>query len=168
MFISSTNAHAIGQWDWHDLGKAETAFCEKQVPPALELRKTRGNNAALAALDAIYQLAEREFRDPAFFHRVIWFEAEVKGGKDDEEWGLALYEYLLERDLKKSLKLGVRIQGADYILYGNIVGGNEDLGRIAKARSVCMSMEDSLKRENFDTSGASYEDLGSNLFLLSR
>ncbi len=166
LFININSAHATGRWDWQDPGEAQTAFCEKHVPPALELRKTQGNKAALTALEKIYQLAENEFHDSAFFHRVMWFEAQAKGGKDDEEWGLAIYEYLLERDLRKNPELGARIPGADYALFGNIAGKNTDLGRIAKARSVCMSMEDKLKRENFDISGASYEDLGSILSFL--
>lgn len=107
-----------------------------------------------------YQLAERQFPRFDFFHGVIWFEAQVKGGKDDEEWGLAVFEYLMERDLRKNPEHAVRVPPNDYLLYDNMVARNTELGRIAKARCICMFMEDSLKRNHFDTSGASYEDQG--------
>jgi tetratricopeptide (TPR) repeat protein len=158
--IISTSAHATGRWDWQDPGEAQTAFCDRYLAPVLELRKTQGTKAALAALEEIYQLSEKQFPHFDFFQGVIWFEAQVKGGKDDEEWGLAVFEYLLERGLKKNPEHAVRVPPNDYLLYGNIVEKNLALGRIAKVRSVCMFMEDSLKRGNFDTSGASYEDQG--------
>jgi hypothetical protein len=163
IIASAAAAEELGRWDWVDRGEAETAFCDKYMPPALELRKTQGNEAAIEALEEAYQLAEKEFENPRFFYQAIWFEAQVKGGKDDEEWGLAVFEYLYDREMTKNTNWGCSciMHINHYPLCGNLIAKSFHLGRTANARKYALKVEDSLRQDrHFDLTGESYADQG--------
>lgn len=156
-------AQAVGRWDWEERGEAETAFCDQYMPPALELRKTHGTEPALAAFEEAFQRAEKEFKNPHFFYSAIWFEAQVKGGKEDEEWGLAVFEYLYNREMTKNSKWACSclMHIRHYPLCCNIISKSITLGKTANAREYALKIEDSLLNDrNFDLTGVSYTDQG--------
>ncbi len=149
------------RWDWKSMNNDEQAFCDQHMPRILEIHKTQGTEAALAAIEKTYQLAERTFRNPYFFNRAVWYEAQVKGGKEDEEWGLAAFQYLWDRDLKTHPEYAIRLPSNQYCLLDNIIEKNAELGRMAQARAVRLQSENYLTtQKGLDTSGTSYTDMG--------
>ncbi len=150
-----------GKWDWGELTPDKNAFCEQYMPHALALRETQGPEAALAEIERIYQLAEQRFDDTYFFHRVVWYEAQIKGGHDDEKWGTTVYEYLWDRDMRTHPEYTVRLPGNQYLLLGNIGSCYQQLGKAAEARKIRMQEESYLiMQKGLDTSGQSYPDMG--------
>lgn len=161
--IMLSTAEAISRWNWYELGEEEASFCDAHLAPVLELRKAHGTDAALAALEEAFQLADKEFENPYFFYSTVWFEAQVKGGKDDEEWGLAVFEYLYDREMTKNTNWGCSclMHIKHYPLCCNLISKSIALGRTANARKYALKIEDSLlKDRSFDLTGASYADQG--------
>lgn len=161
--LATAETEAGELWDWKELAPEQQIFCDTYMPPFLEIRKNQGDEAALKELERIYQLVEQQFDDGFFFHRVIWYEAQIHSGKEDEEWGLKLYEYLYERDVVNGTRFGCscNIHVPHYILYGNIMILCNDLGKAAKMHGYALKVEDSLLADRkFDLTGASYTDNG--------
>jgi hypothetical protein len=143
------------------MNQTQQAFCNKYMPSALALRTSQGTEAALAEIERIYQLAEQQFDDCFFFHNYVWTEAQIKSGKADEEWGLAVFQYLWERDWRNHPGYALRLPGNKYLLLDNMIIKNNELGRAAQARALRLQEEHYLTtQKGLDTSGASYPDLG--------
>jgi len=156
-------AEPPGRWDGEPMAEEHIAFCDKYMPGFLETRKTQGDDAALEELERIYKLAEEQFDDAHFFHRVIWFEAQAYSGKEDEAWAQVLYEYLFDRDVINNPKrtCSCKLHPPDYILCNNIMAACAAQGKAARVREYGLKIEDSLMTERkFDLSGASYPDKG--------
>jgi len=142
--------------------KEQSQFCNQHFPAVVQLYKTQGNDAALKLLEKKYQLAEQQFSNTHFFFSKIWLEAQTLTGNRDEEWGLALYLFLLDREHRLHPKTITQIPGDDYLLYGNIIECYQDLGKIAQARTFVMRLEDSQRtQKGMDTRCSSYTDIGS-------
>jgi hypothetical protein len=161
VFACTANAE---QWTGK-LNKTQQAFCDKHMPAALALRKTQGNEAALAEIERIYQLAERNFNDSYFFAKVVWYEAQVKGGMKDEQWGLEVYEYIWDRDFRTKPENELRLRPSMYNLLDNIIEKKRSLGRAASARADSLRMAEYLREQKgMDTiSPEKYEDTGTIL-----
>lgn len=159
----SVGAEPPGRWDGEPMAEEHIAFCDTYMPGFLEIREKQGDTAALEELERIYKLAEEQFDDAWFFHRVIWFEAQAYSGKEDEAWAQVLYEYLFERDVVNNPKrtCSCKLHPPDYILCNNIMAACVAQGKAARAREYCLKIEDSLMTERkFDLSGTSYADKG--------
>ncbi len=143
------------------LSPAERAFCEVHMERALELYRAGEQEAALESLDASYHLADEKFRDSFFVHRIIWWEAQVDSGKEDEEWGLKLFRYLRDREHRLHPEHAIKIPGRDFVLYGNIIEKLENLGMLAEARAETRPLEFTLSEDlGFDLTCESYSDNG--------
>ncbi|MDF7799487.1 hypothetical protein P4C99_08425 [Pontiellaceae bacterium B1224] len=139
----------------------QQAFCDQYMPLVLELHKTQGPEAALEEIERIYQLAERQFNDTYFFYSFIWYEAQMGTGKADEEWGLAIFQYLWDRDLSSHPEYALRLPSGKYCLLDNIIHQNSEVGRVAQARALRLEEELFLiTQKGLDTSGNTYSDLG--------
>ncbi|MBN2685936.1 MAG: hypothetical protein JXR40_11705 [Pontiellaceae bacterium] len=158
LLVIITSAQAGSRWDWADMSDEALAFCDEHMPEFLEIRKTQGDEAALKELDRLFPLAEEELGYNNFLHRVVWYEAQAHSGKEDEEWGLTLYEYLYDRDMKEDR---IRLIASDYIIHGNIMECCLNVGKAAKASEYILRVEKSLMNDqHFDLTGNSYEDRG--------
>jgi hypothetical protein len=139
----------------------QAAFCKEQLEAVVELFETRGTEAALTRLDEAYALAEQQFSDTHFFYRKVWWEAQTLSGHSNEEWGLQLYLYLLDRTHEKNPETAENIPANDYVLYGNISECLRDLGKAAQARSMIAKVEESQRKyRHLDNGCTSYPDLG--------
>ncbi|MEI7850449.1 MAG: hypothetical protein WCH86_01295 [Kiritimatiellales bacterium] len=150
-----------GRWAWQEMALDEEAFCDQYMPKILEIQKSQGTDAALKEIERVYQLAGEQFGDDRFFFNVLWYEAQFNGGRSNEEWGLAVYQYLWDRDLKIHPEYNLSLPVYHYCLLGNIVLMNYELGRAAQARAICNKVENYLKsQKGLDTDCIGYDDLG--------
>ena len=139
----------------------ENAMGEKYLMPVVELYKSKGIEPALNLLKKNAQKVEKEYPNYYAFYQIIWAEAQACSGKEDENWGCALYEFLLHRTEKRYPKQVENIAGNDYILFGNIMGCYISLGKLAKAREYALRLEKHLRtKRNMDTTCESYPDSG--------
>ncbi len=159
--FSLLHSASAGRWNWESFGPDKDAFCEEHMPRILEIRSTQGTEAALAAIEKTFRLAEKQFSDPYFFHSAIWHEAQVMTGNEDEAWGLAVYEYLWDRDMRKHPEYALRLPGSEYLLLDCISSSNWQLGRAAQARALLFQEEDYLTtQKGLDTDCTTYLDNG--------
>lgn len=148
-------------YEWERLTEKERAFCKPHMANLVETHRTEGSDAALAELEEAYVLAESKFSNTTFFYRIIWWEAQGQSGSQNEEWGIKLYRYLMDRNHRKDPNSAIRIPANDYILYGNISGALRDTGKAAQARAIILQVEESQrKHRNMDTECTIYKDLG--------
>jgi len=146
---------------WDKLNPEERAFCTEHMEMALDIYHTGDVDAAVQSLKESYDLADSEFSDSFFMHRIIWWEAQVRTGKTDEAWGLMLYRFLRDREHMYHPQHAVVIPGDDFVLYGNIIDMLESLGMMAQARMETFELEHTLTEYlGFDLSGESYPDHG--------
>lgn len=141
-------------------------FCKEQLAPVLKLYHEGNEDEALKALDKAYDLAETTYTITPynrvhFFHRIIWWEAQIRTGRTDPDWGLKLYEYLYNRDVLKDGEIKI-IPPAEFCLIQNIMEGLQVTGRAAEARAWLLHMEDNiLTYRGLNTTNTSvYADLG--------
>ena len=148
-------------YQWERLTEEQRAFCKPHMTSLVETYRTEGSDAALSQLEGAYVLAESEFPDTTFFYRIIWWEAQGQTGRDNEEWGIELYRFLMEHNHRRNPQSAIKIPANDYILYGNISEALRDLGKAAQARAIILQVEESqCKHRNMDTSCTAYKDLG--------
>ena len=151
-------SEGVGRWK---RPPNENAVGEKYLMPVVELYKSDGIESALALLETNYQLVEKSYSNNYFFHQMIWAEAQACSGKENEDWGRALYEFLLQRTEKRYPSQIKNISGNNYILFGNIMGCYISLGKLAKAREYALRLDKHLQtKRNMDTSCDSYSDKG--------
>ncbi|MGD9418388.1 MAG: hypothetical protein Q7R22_005545 [Verrucomicrobiota bacterium JB025] len=149
------------KWDWGLKSKQQIAACDQYLAPVFELYRTAGIDPALARLDETYALLDQSSVNTRFMRSAIWWQAQTQSGEHDEEWGLALFNRLLERQRKLKPETATRIPWTDYLLLGNIIAKNHSLGKAARARAVTLQLENSMRQwKSFDTTCASYADLG--------
>ena len=148
-------------WDWMDMSAEQEAFCETYMPPFLEIRKQLGDEAALKELDRLFFLSAERFGSESFFYRIVWYEAQVHSGKEEEAWGLTLFQYLWKRRLHADPDLIQYLSSSEYLLLDNIIEYCYSLGMGALASSYVMIIEDNLERNlGFDMSRTSYKEVG--------
>jgi hypothetical protein len=135
------------------------AFCDEHLAPVIELYRKGDVEGALERLEEEYVQAEGFYKDGHFFYYEIWKEAQLRTGRDDDEWGFRLFNYLLERDLKKHSDRDRR--GPNFALYSNIIERLRDLGRYAQARDFALRLEEGqIRYSAVNTHCSVYEDLG--------
>lgn len=128
---------------------------------ALKLYEAGEPEAAIQSLEDSYNLADRQFENSFFVHRIIWWEAQVYSGKADEEWGLMMFRFLRDREHRLYPRHAVQIPGRDFVLYENIIMKLRGLGMLAQARAETAELENTLTTyKNFDLSGQRYPDNG--------
>ncbi|RKX47092.1 MAG: hypothetical protein DRP64_01980 [Verrucomicrobia bacterium] len=128
---------------------------------ALNLYRAGEQAAAIQSLDDSYNLADRQFKNSFFVHRIIWWEAQGHSGKEDEEWGLKMFRYLRDREHRLHPNHAIEIPGRDFVMFGNIIEKLENLGMLAQSRAETMDLENTLtKYLHMDLSCQSYPETG--------
>lgn len=147
MFIMFPQLIHANPWEEY-LNEEQRIFCKKQMEPVLELYHQGREEEALEELEQAYQRAEATYelvkRDRVhIFHRIIWWEAQVRSGRENQEWGCKLYEYLFIRDCLNHGSIS-KISSNDFILFGNIIGCLDEIGKAAESRAWILKIEDSI------------------------
>ncbi|MFC5051762.1 tetratricopeptide repeat protein [Rubritalea spongiae] len=138
---------------WKRVKGEQKAFYEEQMASVLELYHEGKPAEALKRLDEVYDKVDEEHPSHHFF-AIVWWEAQVKSGREDAEWGYQVFNSLYERSIRKNPRRAVDIPSSDYVLYQNIIARLSSLGRAAEVRSWVLKMEDSLR----DFKGINTED----------
>lgn len=150
-------------WDYRPMPQEQIAFFDEHIPAVVDLYKAKGMDVALEALDKVWVLAEEEGLGTYYLHRAIWFEAQAYSGKQDQEWGFCLFEYLFDKKITNNpdRSNAVFLQPLEYIYCGNIIECCQSLGKAALSREYSLKVEESLKGYmHFDLTGESYTDEG--------
>jgi len=145
--------------------EAEEAFCWREIESAVVLYRETGMEAGLERIEKGYRRYEEKFPRQELttpYYRTVWWEAQTKSGREDEEWGIKLYTYLLERSRKKNPQLAIKIPDNHYALIGNIIAQCKNTGKIAEMRKWAKQVEDALQTQRgMDLQCSSYPDTGS-------
>ena len=161
--VTISSAAPPGRWDYREMPQEQIDFFDRNIPPIVETYKEKGSAAAIEELDTVWERAKTELGGTHYLYRAVWFEAQAYSGKQDQDWGLALYEFLYEKNITKNpaRQNSPRLFASEYILCGNIMECCESEGKAALMRDYSLRVENSLQDDlGFDLSGASYTDRG--------
>jgi hypothetical protein len=77
--------------------------------------KVNGINAGIEKLEKLYQsdpLQKTDYDTRQNFYTAVWKEAQLYSGKDDFEWGIAMYRWIMESSLDGKIMSGRRPFGS--------------------------------------------------------
>ena len=139
-----------------DAWKKQNDFSQEQLDKVLALYHEGKRAEALQQLDRSMLLAKEEFGSSGNLYGKVWTEAQIHSGSADEEWGLDLFLRLLRGN-----SLNSPMTETDYLLYENICGKLQSIGRIMDARELVAREQASLATHaRLDTANRPYTDLG--------
>jgi len=161
-------ASSLGARAGREFPEEEREFCWQEIDPAVEIYLEQGMAAGLERIETGYLRYEEKYPHPELakscctpYYQSVWWEAQVKSGREDEEWGLELFTYLLERSRRKNPQLNTKISGNHYALFGNMIERCKSTGRIAEMQAWARQLESDLESQRgMDLECASYPDRG--------
>jgi len=163
-FLASSPGARAGR----EYPEEEHEFCWQEIAPAVEIYLEKDMQAGMDRIEEGYLRYEAKYPHPELdtscctpYYQSVWWEAQVKSGREDEEWGLELFTYLLERSRRKNPLLNTEISGNHYALLGNIMERCESTGRIAEMRAWARQLENDLEtKRGMDLECTGYPDRG--------
>lgn len=133
-------------------------YREEGIEPAL-LRATQ-LHAELMAIppDWLVRVEGERFRSPVeWMEHALWYEAQLRSGEEDPEWGLAVFKWI---DALWQARSSWQVRERVGPLVNNLLGRMRALGRLGESRLLIMEMEEALKAVGIHTLTRQQEDLG--------
>ena len=150
------------------VARSENKIAKKEMAPVIKRYKEEGIPPAINLLEDIWDEVEEKYLDSSFFKTYVWYEAQARSGHKDEEWGIALFEFLLEKREEEYPNEINRLSVYNYILLTNISERYKSIGKLARYREYIMRIDKDLRTHfHFDTMCTSYPDEGPIFSFLS-
>jgi hypothetical protein len=131
------------------------------MAPVIKRYKKEGIDAGIELLEDVWENVEDEFLDNKFFKTYIWYEAQARSGRNDEEWSIALFEFLLQKREEENPREIKNLTTYTYILMDNLAAKYNEIGMMARSRTYIMRRDKHLRTYlRLDTSCTSYPDKG--------